>query len=201
MTTPGIRPKVPVVAFGVREQRIIHRLSDDWLITHSGRPVTLASSEYTWFLMKPTHLFSEMFNFSREIIVVFSPYTELQPRSMDAFDIIQDKFSELRIEPICRILISGDKRAENVVIDLLKSDPEQPIVIPFSYDDFSFSRERYFIVNRFRKHFYERNLFSFLSPLRKDLYFFGRSQMIQEIINRYQSGEHTGLFGLRKSGK
>ncbi len=39
------------------------------------------------------------------------------------------------------------------------------------------------------------------SPLRRDLYFFGRSQLLQEIINKHRSGEHTGLFGLRKSGK
>ena len=100
-----------------------------------------------------------------------------------------------------RILISGDTKAENKVMDLLKADPEQPIVIPFSYEDFMYSRDSYFLINRFRKHFYERNLFSFLSPLRKDLYFFGRNQMLQELINRHLSGEHTGLFGLRKSGK
>ena len=37
--------------------------------------------------------------------------------------------------------------------------------------------------------------------MRRDLYFFGRSQLLQEIINKHRSGEHTGLFGLRKSGK
>ena len=33
------------------------------------------------------------------------------------------------------------------------------------------------------------------------MYFYGRSELIQQICNRHRSGEHTGLFGLRKSGK
>jgi predicted AAA+ superfamily ATPase len=37
--------------------------------------------------------------------------------------------------------------------------------------------------------------------LKKDTYFFGRTNLINEILNRYHSGEHTSLFGLRKSGK
>ena len=36
---------------------------------------------------------------------------------------------------------------------------------------------------------------------RELLYFFGRSELIQELVNRHRSSEHTGLFGLRKSGK
>ena len=85
--------------------------------------------------------------------------------------------------------------------DLLKTDPEQPVVIPFTFDELNSPYDDFFLRNRFRRHFYTRDLFAFLSPLRRDLYFFGRSQLLQEIINKHRSGEHTGLFGLRKSGK
>ncbi|MBF0414294.1 MAG: AAA-like domain-containing protein [Magnetococcales bacterium] len=84
---------------------------------------------------------------------------------------------------------------------MIKSDPEYPIVVPFTYDELSNKFDNYFLRNRFKKHFYSRNLFDFLSPLKRDLYFFGRSQLVHELVNRHKSGEHIGLFGLRKSGK
>ena len=108
-----------------------------------------------------------------------------------------------RIESVCRVLISKDPDVETKVPELLKSDPEQPIVIPFNYSELAFTRDQdpYFLKNRFRSHFFTRNLFGFLSPLRKELYFFGRSELVNSIVNRHRNGEHTGLFGLRKSGK
>jgi len=107
----------------------------------------------------------------------------------------------LRHENVCRILISKDNQVEEKISTLLKVDPEQPIVIPFRYSELLQPYDDFFIRNRFRKHFYTRDLFSFLSPLKKDLYFFGRNELIQDIVNRHRSGEHTALFGLRKSGK
>ena len=124
-----------------------------------------------------------------------------EPRTLDAFDAAQRQLSDLRVESVCRVLISDDPDAERKVTDLLKTDPEQPVVIPFTFDELNTPYDDFFLRNRFRRHFYTRDLFAFLSPLRRDLYFFGRSQLLQEIINKHRSGEHTGLFGLRKSGK
>ena len=146
-------------------------------------------------------MFAEMFNIERELIVVLSPYRTFEPRTLDVFDAAQRQLSDLRVESVCRVLISDDPDAERKVTDLLKTDPEQPVVIPFTFDELTTSYDDFFLRNRFRRYFYTRDLFAFLSPLRRDLYFFGRSQLLQEIINKHRSGEHTGLFGLRKSGK
>lgn len=197
---PGIHPKFAAEHFSTEESVILRKLSHEWLIT-SGAPVQLASSRYVSFLMKPTNVFSEMFNIDREVIAVFSPYPRFEPRTLDAFDSAQRKLSELRIESVCRVLISKDPEVETKIESLLKTDPEQPIVIPFTYEELTRQYDDFFVRNRFRSHFYTRDLFAFLSPLRKDLYFFGRSELIQEIVNRHRSGEHAGLFGLRKSGK
>ena len=187
--------------FGDREQQLIKRLANQWYLTSSGAHIRLAASRYDYFLMKPTPMFAEMFNIERELIVVLSPYKTFEPRTLDVFDAAQRELSDLRVESVCRVLISDDPDAERKVNDLLKTDPEQPVVIPFTFDELSTSYDDFFLRNRFRRHFYTRDLFAFLSPLRRDLYFFGRSQLLQEIINKHRSGEHTGLFGLRKSGK
>lgn len=200
-TNPGIHRQFLLSRFKHREQTIINTLSRQWYLTSSGSHLRLASSEYDYFLMKPTKIFSEMFNIEREIIVVLSPYLNFEPRSLDVFDVAQKKLADLRVESVCRVIISDDPDVERKVSDLLKTDPEQPIVIPFTYTELLDVHDDYFLRNRFRSHFYSRDLFAFLSPLRKDLYFFGRSQLLQEVINKHRAGEHTGLFGLRKSGK
>ncbi|HEX6899836.1 MAG TPA: hypothetical protein VF789_08985 [Thermoanaerobaculia bacterium] len=200
-SNPGMHKDFKIATFSFEEQSILKFMSREWYLTNSGSPIHLGNSEFRFFLMKPTEIFSEMFNIEREIIAVFSPYENFEPRSLDAFDAVQSRLSNLRVESVCRVLISKDDGVESKIDSILKVDPEQPIVIPFTYQELTSPYDAFFLRNRFRKHFYSRDLFSFLSPLRKDLYFFGRSALIQELINRHRSGEHTSLFGLRKSGK
>lgn len=199
-TRPGMHPQFILGQFDREEQRILTRLSSEFFLT-TGGSINLLKSSYNYFLLKPTALFTEMFNIEREILCVFSAYESFEPRTLDAFHIAQNELADLRVETVCRILISNDPAIENKIESLLKTDPEQPVVIPFKYSELSCNFDEYFLRNRFKDHFYTRDLFSFLSPLKKDLYFFGRSSLIQELVNRHRSGEHTGLFGLRKSGK
>ena len=201
-TNPGIHKSFLLDRFTPEEMQILYRLKNWWYLTSSGKEIIFtANAKLSYFLMKPISSFSEMFNLNREIICVFSPYTNFEPRTLDAFDAALKQYQGLRCETICQIVISGDPNIEEKIDDLLKSDPEQPIVVPFTYEELTKCPDEHFIRNRFAKNFYTRDLFGFLSPLRKDLYFYGRSELIQQICNRHRSGEHTGLFGLRKSGK
>ncbi len=199
-TRPGLHPSFIMRQFGSEEQKIVGRLSTEFFVTTGGE-INLLKSQYNYILIKPTAIFSEMFNIDRELLCIFSPYEYFEPRTLDAFQIAQKDLADLRVESVCRILISKDPNITTKIESLLKTDPEQPIVIPFTYSELARNFDGFFLRNRFRDHFYTRDLFSFLSPLKKDLYFFGRSELIQELISRHRSGEHTGLFGLRKSGK
>jgi hypothetical protein len=183
------------------EKKILIALSASWYLTNSGEQIQAAQSQYNYFLMKPTQRTSEMFNLEREVMCVFSDYPNFEPRSLDIFDKILERLPKMRSETVCQVLISRAKDVEDKVDRLLKSDPEHPIVIPLTYNELLGGDVSNMVENKFRKHFYSRDLFSFLSPLKKDTYFFGRSSLISEIVNRYKSGEHTSLFGLRKSGK
>lgn len=201
ITNPGYHKQFVRERFNDDERKILDALSKTWYMTSSGEKIYAAQSQYDYFLMKPTPRTSEMFNLEREIVCVFSDYTNFEPRSLDIFDKAIAKLPKMRSETVCQVLISRAKDVEDKVDRLLKSDPEHPIVIPLTYSELLSGNAGSIIENRFRKHFYSRDLFSFLSPLKKDTYFFGRSNLINEIVNRYHSGEHTSLFGLRKSGK
>lgn len=201
-TKPGIHPHFEMWHFKPEEQDILRKLSHEWYLTRSGKEIRLLSSRYRYFLMKPTRLFREMFNIQREVLGVFSEYEKFQPRCLDAFEAAQSLIpSDYRLETACKVLISQDSAIESSISDIIKSNPEFPIVVPFNYSELLTYSNPYFLRNRFQSHMYTRDLFAFQSPLKKDLYFFGRSGLVLELVNKHRSGEHVGLFGLRKCGK
>src|SRR5262249_47967912 len=155
----GMHRQFVVERFDADEQKIIRKLAREWYLTNSGHHIKIAASSYDYFLMKPTQAFAEMFNLDRELIVVFSPYQTFEPRTLDAFDQAEKQLSDLRTETVCKVLISKDILVESKIDALLKTDPEQPIVIPFSYAELLSQYDDFFLRNRFRKHFYTRDLF------------------------------------------
>ncbi|MBN9244300.1 MAG: hypothetical protein J0I98_16055 [Mesorhizobium sp.] len=202
MATPGIHPSFEYDNYSGEEQQIIRRFASEWFVTSGTRPLILSEkSTYRAFLGKPCDPAAKMFNLEREIIAVFSNYEEFEARTIDAFEATASRFNQLRIDPICRVLISKDKNIIDRIKDVLKSDPELPIIIPFTYDELINNRDRSLIINRFRQHFFSRDLFAFESPLKRDTYFFGRTDLINGILSRHRSNENSALFGLRRSGK
>jgi hypothetical protein len=201
-TTPGLHPKFNFSRFSPDIESILRTLSKEFFLTNSGNRLQLGlNSTYDFVVVEPTSIYADLFNLNKEILVVFSPYLTLQPRTLDVFDKVGQRFKALRLEKICGVLISQDPDIETAISTLTRSEPESQIIIPFTYEELKNNKDKFFIQNRFRKYFYTRDLFAFESPLRKDIYFFGRRELIQTIINRYKSDENSGLFGLRKTGK
>ena len=201
-TFPGKHPMFNDSHFSDKEKVVINNLSKEFYVTNGGETLNLGiNSVYRYIIISPTGIYKDMFNLDREIIVVFSPYQNIQARTLDVFEHVLKRHSSLRIEKICNILVSADDNVESSLNELIKSEPESQIIIPFSYDELQKIKDSYFFRNRFRKYFYTRDLFAFEAPLKKDIYFFGRTDLIQELINRLKSGENSGIFGLRKTGK
>lgn len=202
---PGIHPQVleGLSRFSDDEQKIIKRLGKDWYVTNSGNQLNLGpSSFYQYILVKPVDIFQEMFNLNREIVLLFSSYENFEPRTLDAITMAHQKHQMLRLERICSILVSRDPEIEYKLKELLKNDHEAQIVVPFTYSELiNNSAEPFFFRNRFKKHFFTRDLFASEAPLKKDLYFFGRTDLVHSLVNRHRSNQVSGLFGLRKTGK
>jgi hypothetical protein len=109
-TRPGMHPQFILGQFDKVEQKILGRLSTELFITSGGK-ISLLKSEYSYFLLKPTSVFSEMFNIDREILCIFSAYENFEPRTLDAFHIAQSELADLRVETVYRIL-SNDSLIE-----------------------------------------------------------------------------------------
>jgi hypothetical protein len=200
---PGRHPNFDITQFAPEEQRVLRRMEQMFHLTrHGDLNLGQQKSRYNYALIKPTGRMRGILHTDREIMVVFSNYSEFQARSIDAFDaIVEETHEEFRIEKVVRILISGDKIVAKKAKSIFKSLPDAPIVIPFHFSEFLPSTPESAIVSRIREFTFSRDLFSMSSPLKSDLYFYGRSDIINEISSKLSSGENFGLFGLRRSGK
>ncbi|WP_157139830.1 ATP-binding protein [Roseibium aggregatum] len=200
---PGRHPNFDITNFEPLQQRVLRRMEKMFHLTRGGE-ITVGNqkSHYRYALVKPCGNMRGILHTDREVLVVFSSYAEFQPRSIDAFDHILEQSSEdFRIEKVARILISGDVNIGKKLRVLFESRPDAPVVIPYHYTEFSLGTSDADIVTRVREFTFSRDLFSMSSPLRSELYFYGRSNIINEITSKLASGENFGLFGLRRSGK
>lgn len=198
---PGIHREFDLSRFKENERIILNNLAKFCYLSYSGTEIKIGKSSYNYILLKPIDKFAEMFNINREIICLFSAYANFEPRTLETYDKIISDLAKFRVENICFILISKDINIDEKINNLIESEPEHPIVIPFNYIDLTKKILESDFENKFRQNFYSRDLFSFSSPLKKDTYFFGRNTLVNEIVNKHKSFEHSGLFGLRKSGK
>jgi hypothetical protein len=98
--------------------------------------------------------------------------------------------------------VSKDKNIEAKIHRLNNESRDSRIIVPLTNDeilDANFTRSQ--LENKFRKYFYNRDLFALESPLQSEAYFYGRNNVVQTFYDKYTLGENSGLFGLRKIGK
>lgn len=200
MQNPGILSTLSFGGIGREEERIIRQFARVWFVSFA-RKATFKNSEYTFFFVKPTDKLINDFHLGREVLVVLTPYPQFEPRTLDFVDKTMFEFLN-RLDKLCVVLISPDTTIRTKVKDIISQDRESRLIIPYSYYEFDASQNaESTIIKRLKEVFYERDLFAFDSPLRNDTYFFGRSQIIQELYGKYKSGQNGCLFGLRKIGK
>lgn len=198
---PGINKLVNWDILSKDESTIVRKLSVKyWYVTRI-QEIILGESVYKAVLIKPTEHIVHTFNLIREIVVLFSPYDVFQPRVFDALDELE--VQDLRLEEICSFVISKDPTVSSAISNILKSNQESRIFIPFTYKELLSNLDSFdeFFISRMRQCFYSRDLFGIQDPLKQELYFFGRRELIQELANKNLCGENSGIFGLRKTGK
>src|SRR5262249_57461129 len=110
------------------------------------------------------------------------------------------KLEDIRVDRSIGFLISLDQNIENTIRHYLAQNPEYPVVVPLRFSDFRSPNDD-FIFNAIRRNYLIRDLFGYQSPLKQEYYFFGRDQLLEGVIDLHKSCQHSGLFGLRKSGK
>lgn len=199
---PGIHPDFVFDAFNEDEKLIIEQLKKELYLTNGGGSIPIGRSDYRYCLAKPTRDFNLTFNLNREIVVVFADYVSFEPRSLDVAAVVaKERQPRLRIDKSCQIVISRDEEIEQKLAEILKDNNFNSIVIPFSYKELLDDPAKGVVMERFRKYLFEADLFAVSNPIEEDVFFFGRRDLVFDIVNKCKTNTHSGVFGLRRSGK
>lgn len=198
---PGINPRAQVNNLPQEEQTIARVLSTDFYITGGFKKVTMGTSEYHYFFLRFPDDKANIYGVRDEIIVLLSPFENFEPRTLDAIEKIQDANAGFRLDKICAFVISKDCDFIEKLNKTIKTQKECRLITPFTYQELQSNKDTNFYRQRIKQFFFERNLYDFDSPLRRDLYFFGRDDLCQSLIDKHQTGQSASLFGLRRSGK
>lgn len=198
---PGINPKALVKNLPKEEQTIARVLATDFYITGGFNNIYMGNSEYRYFFLRFPDDKANTYGVRDEIIVLLSPFENFEPRTLDAIEKIQDANPGFRLDKISAFVISKDGDFIEKLNRTIKTQKECRLITPFTYEELRSNNDSNFYRQRIKQFFFERNLYDFDSPLRRDLYFFGRDDLCQSLIDKHQTGQSASLFGLRRSGK
>jgi len=160
-----------------------------------------SSTETKFVLLKPESSFREGFGFEREILCIISENQDFQAKDVEIIDIIFNE-NKSRVDPLVCVLLSNCFDIDSKLEKLIFKDPDNICIIPFSISWITRNKPSLPEIRTiFQKYMYTRDLFAFESPIKKDISFFGREDILITFIDRFRNGQNSGLFGLRKIGK
>jgi len=184
------------------EEEILKPFLSGFYIT-SGYRRKAHNTELSVYLLNPEEHMKETFGFSHEIMLVYSKYDRMEPRTLQASEqVLSDYPAKGRVETLNYFLVSEDDDVDEWLKAYISENEETRIIIAFSAKQLRKNRgNSYYVRNVLSEQFFTRDLFDYKLPLAKDTYFFGRSTIIAEYLDSIKRGENKGLFGLRKTGK
>ncbi len=155
------------------------------------------------FLLKPEQFLSDAFGIDKEILMVYSDYSTLQPRTIQAVNMLFDVFPfRNRVDTLNCFVISKDASIMGYAGITSFGENQSRSIVPFVYAELlSNANDSWYIRNQLRKNFYDVDLFGYTLPLRDESSFFGRQQIVARYIDAIKRCENRGVFGVRKTGK
>jgi hypothetical protein len=153
-----------------------------------------------FFYLKAEPYLAELIGLERELLVAYAPYPEFQARTMKVHDLVAAE-DRTRLDPVGTILIGDDPETARKVREYLVSDPERPPIVALSSAEVLGLRDGNDLRKVLTEQLFRRDKFALESPLRTDTTFFGRNELVSELVDRFRSGQNSGLFGLRRIGK
>lgn len=189
------------------EDYVLEKLSSILRIQYVDRHDIGAGETYPFCVIGATN-FIKQYVGGYEFLLIFSHFNSKAWRknTLKAYDNIRKRGEIRERRPVVNfyILISNaiDFKKE---IDSMKGSSSAAI-IPFSFDEILQCRQKseleQLFLSRFKEYIYENNMFSDENPIEEEMLLFGdRGKVADEIVRRCEEKKHSGIFGLRRSGK
>ena len=194
----AIKPEADEAYFQSRpeERDLASRFDEGFDVTY-GR----SWGDLAMWLSEPKSHMRERFGFAKELLAVYSKHNRTDARVLTAIENISraPEFKHRMERAIVLLIHNGDAEETRL---LLQEHPDW-IVVPIAANEMANpERGRLFLRARIASTIGTLDLFGMSSPITSDRYFFGRNDLVQQLIVRLiDRGENAGLFGLRKTGK
>lgn len=168
-----------------------------------GVKVKILGSVVCAFTLKPNKLISESFGIEKELLLIYANYSEIQARTFQASDYLFSTTEFMgRVDPLMYLLLSPASNLYSLTKQQSIENTLSRIIVPVLSQELTIQgKDQFYLFNKMKEFLFSRDLFDFQQPITSDLYFFGRSKLIQELRHSLENGENIGLFGLRKTGK
>ena len=157
---------------------------------------TFDKGQYGLAIAKLSRRLESVLSVDREVVVVFSNFTQQQARTIRfARKIIHDE--DVRLEPTLAIIVHKDPRGN----EKLKNWGRQNglTVLPVYFKDSMPSGE--WLEKALSLELFSHDLFDVRKPVSDDSEFYGRRTEAQDLARKLQVGQIRACLGLRKIGK
>lgn len=155
------------------------------------------------FLLSPDKSLTTMFGFDDEILLVYSPFAKIEPRTIQAIEqaFTQQPFRS-RANPLAFIILTESVDAYQWVEKYLVDHPQFRTPVILNKEELLNNKlSRWYVRNKLSQQLFTRDIFDYQLPLDSDMYFFGRGKIVDEFVDSARKAQNRGLFGLRKTGK
>ncbi len=151
---------------------------------------------YAYLILKPIKRIAELLTADRELLVLFSSFTEQQPRTISVATNLIEK-SSARLERNIVIIVHCDTKG-NARLKNWGND-EDISVLPLHYDKGLPKGDA--IENLLLFEMYSHDVFNVMGPVSDDARFYGRRSEALDIARQLQVGQVRSCLGIRKIGK
>lgn len=141
-------------------------------------------------------LIERTFGITREVIVYYSPYRDLQLRTLERLDAVQAQVPR-PVTPDLYLLSSPDTRAAEKLEDWTRSEPFVTVAVPQTGTE---EEAAIALLDTIIGQLTTRDRYDETLPvIGSD--FFGRHTLLTSLTDELRAGKVCGIFGLRKTGK
>ncbi|WLR51301.1 AAA-like domain-containing protein [Bacillus tianshenii] len=167
-----------------------------------GQAYTSFRTSVSMYFLSPEEHTKWIFGFEQEVLLVYVPHTGFEGR---VTQLVREIMSSLpakgRVDNLCYILVSDEKKIRELVINTLTSSAHTKNIIPFYRKELYKQQDDWFVRRRLTEAMFSRDLFDVTQAMIEDTFYFGRTQFISSLIDRFKRGQNSTMFGLRKLGK
>ena len=155
------------------------------------------------YMIKPEDFMKEAFGLEKEILLVYSPFDTLEPRALQAANMLFKMFPYMnRIDTLNFFMVSKDPAIQNYAGIMSFSEEESRSLVPFLYSDLiSSTSDNWYVRKILKKNFYDVDLFGYTLPIRDEASFLGGTKLLHDTLMRFADAKTEVSLGYAKQVK